>query len=274
MSVKETIKNNWVLRNLLRALIYIVSLYVVLQIAMLVLTQHHIRVKVPDFSGKTFVESQLAAKKAGLQVQVVDSVYVSRMRKGAVYAQNPHPGTKVKRGRRVYLTTNAMRAKQIPMPNLVGCSLRQAKAEIAARGLVLGQLIYTKDIATNNVLGQQIAGKPVAAGTNVDSGSVIDLEIGLNPADGYTYVPDLVGLKNRTAVSTVQDHSLNVQKLIFDSSVKSYTDSLNAMVYRQLPAPSQVNRIRMGSTVKLYLTTTASKIPPKDVPEAAEQSTN
>jgi serine/threonine-protein kinase len=196
-------------------------------------------------------------------IDVTDSVFVKRMKKGAVYRQNPVPGSRVKSGRRISLTINALNAKQITMPNLVGLSMRQAKAELLSRGLLLGKLIYVQDLATNNVLKQLHQNSEIEAGKMIDSESVIDLVLGLNDMDNRTYVPDVSGLKNLSAVEAVFDHSLNVKGLRFDDTVKDYDDSLNAMVYRQVPEPSDSVSVAMGEEVMLYLTTDASKIPVK-----------
>ena len=95
----------------------------------------------------------------------------------------------------------------------------------------------------------------------IDSESVIDLVVGLNGNDFVTYVPDLTGLKRMSAVDAVHDHSLNVKDLRFDRTVKNYEDSLNAMVYKQTPEPSDSIHVNMGSEVTLYLTLDENRIP-------------
>ena len=153
------------------------------------------------------------------------------------------------------------------MPNLFGESLRQAKAEILSRGLVLGKLIYVKDIATNNVLKQLYKGQEIEPGTMIDSESVIDLVLGLNDTDTLTYVPDVIGLKRMSAVEAVLDHSLNVVSLKYDKSVKDFDDSLNAMVYNQIPEPSDSISVCRGSEVALFLTLDEYKIPIRQTEE-------
>ena len=145
------------------------------------------------------------------------------------------------------------------MPNLVGYSLRQAKAELSSRGLVLGKIKYVDDIATNNVLKQQYRGSDISAGKSVESGSSIDLVVGLNPSDNKTYIPNVVGMKYIRAVDVVHDNSLNISKLQFDATVRNYADSVSAVVYRQAPAASQAPAL-MGSNVTLYLTTDLSRV--------------
>lgn len=274
MSFKDImakINGNWISRNLFWAVVYLVAVLLIANIVLLVSTQHHIKVKVPDFSGKSVAAAQQAAQRAGIKVTVVDSVFVPRMTKGAVFSQNPKAGGKVKRGRTVYLTTNALQERQVVVPNLVGCSLRQAKAELVSRGLVLGQLNYKSDIATNNVLGQMYKGKAIQPGKKVPAGSVIDLELGLNYSDCKTLVPNLRAVRYQEAVNRLHDNSLNVGRLQFDSTVKSYSDSLSAFVYKQSPEASD-REVRMGSSVRLALTLDPSKLPPVDPePAASEQ---
>ena len=131
---------NWIVRNLTIAVVVVVALVVGAMVFLNVVTQHNREIEVPDFSNMSVAEAEYAAGQAGMRVEVTDSVFVKRMKRGAVYRQNPSAGSKVKKGRRVVLTINAVNAKKVTMPNLVGLSLRQAKAELLSRGLVLNRL--------------------------------------------------------------------------------------------------------------------------------------
>lgn len=258
-------------RNLVIAAVLVVVMIVGAMIFLNVVTQHNKEISVPDFSNMTVVEAEHAADQAGVRVEVKDSVFVKRMKRGAVYRQNPVAGAKVKNGRRVVLTINAVNAKKVTMPNLVGLSLRQAKAELMSRGLVLNRLVYVKDMATNNVLKQIRGAREIEPGTMIDSESKIDLVLGLNDIDNRTFVPDVTGLKNLSAVEAMYDHSLNIKDLKFDETVKDYDDSLNAMVYRQMPEPSDSVSVAMGDEVMLYLTLDAARIPVKTIEEVENE---
>ena len=261
---KKGILSNWIVRNLLAAVVVVVLLITGAVIFLNVVTQHGHEIDVPDFSNMTVPQAVQAASAAKVRVEVTDSVFVKRMKRGAVYRQNPSPGSKVKEGRRIVLTINAVNAKKVTMPNLVGLSMRQAKAEILSRGLVLNRLVYVHDMATNNVLRQLKGNREIEPGTMVDSESPIDLVLGLNDMENKAYVPDVTGLKNMSAVDAVYDHSLNVKDLKFDETVKNYDDSLSAMVYRQIPQPSDSVSVVMGEEVVLYLTMDVAKIPVKE----------
>ncbi|MBR5431487.1 MAG: PASTA domain-containing protein, partial [Bacteroidales bacterium] len=223
-------------------------------------TNHNKEIEVPDFTTLSVKDAAQLAESVGIRVEVTDSVYVRRMERGAVFSQNPAAGSRVKKNRLIRLTTNAVNAKQVSMPNLVGYSMRQAKAELSSKGLNLGKLIYVSDMATNNVLKQQYRGKDIKTGTMIDSGSEVDLVVGLSDTDNQTRVPNVVGMKYNRAVDAVHDNSLNVARTTFDDSVQNYNDSLNAVVFRQSPSASSAP-IGMGGEVSLFFTLDESKLP-------------
>lgn len=255
---------NWIVRNLLAALVVVVLLIVGAIIFLNVVTKHNQELIVPDLSNLTVEEARAVAEQEQMRIDVTDSVFVRRMKRGAVYRQNPVPGSKVKSGRRIALTINAVNAKEITMPNLVGYSTRQAKVELLSRGLVLGKLIYVQDMATNNVLRQLHGNREIEPGVMVESGTVIDLVVGLNSLDNVTYVPYLAGLRNLSAVEAIHDHSLNIGSMTFDETVKDYDDSLNAVVYRQVPEACDTISVNMGDNVDIFLTLDHSRVPVRE----------
>lgn len=258
---KKGFFSNWIVRNLLIAFVLVALMIVAAVIFLNVVTKHNQELIVPDFSNMTVAEAEAAATQAGMRVEVTDSVFAKRMRKGAVRDQNPAPGSKVKEGRRITLTINALNAKKVTMPDLVGLSMRQALAELQSRGLVLGKLIYVEDMATNNVLRQLKGNREINPGQTIETDTVIDLVVGLNPeTDASTYVPDVVGKKYMTALDAVRKQSLNIRFLRFDDTVKDYDDSLNAVVYKQSPEPSP-DPVSLGNDMSLYLTLNPERIP-------------
>lgn len=251
----------WIIRNILWAVVIVVVLIAGAVIFLNVVTQHNRELIVPDFTNMTVSEAEALAADAGMRVEVTDSVFAKRIRKGAVRDQNPAPGSKVKEGRRISLTINALNAKKVTMPNLIDLSMRQALAELQSRGLVLGKLIYVRDMATNNVLRQLHGNREIAPGTTVETDTVVDLVVGLNPdTEASTYVPDVVGKRYMSAVDALHKQSLNIKTLRFDDSVKTYEDSLDAVVYRQSPEASDIP-VNLGNDVSLYLTVNPERIP-------------
>lgn len=258
MGIKK-IWGNWIVRNIVLAVAAVLTLVTLVSILLSLGTQHGREIEVPDFTNMTWSEAHKAASDRGVRVILADSVYIKRLKPGVVYLQTPEAGAHVKRGRRVRLTTNTLVPKEVEMPSLVGYSMRQAKAELARHGLTLGRLIYVRDIATNSVLRQQRGGVDIKPGTILASGTTINLVLGLNPNDNMTYVPKLIGKQYLPAVDLILESSLNVGKLRFDETVKTYADSVSAFVYQQRPAASE--KMRMGTELTLSLTTDPDKLP-------------
>ena len=261
---KEKGAGGWFLRNLIWAIILILALIVVLQFLLGVITRHNKEIPVPDFSGLTISEAESLARSSDVRIDITDSVYVSHLPLGTVYSQNPKADDKVKKGRRILITINATQPKTVEMPRLVGLSLRGAKTEILSRGLSVGTLTYVPDMATNYVLAQKVAGRNILPGKKVKVDTPVDLTLGVNSGESTTYIPYLVGHTAQMAKDILIDNSLNVGVVSYDSTVKTYTDSLQAQVYKQSPAYSGVP-YQLGTKVSIYLTNEASKVS-KEVP--------
>lgn len=174
---------NWVVKNLLWAAILIAVLVFGSQIFLSVYTRHGDEISVPDLVSLPLEDALEAASRLEMNAEVVDSIYVKNISRGVVVRQDPSAGTMVKEGRRIQLTINAVAPRKIPMPNLIGYSLRSASAELSARGLRIGRKIYVWDMATNNVLRQLYKGEDIEPGMMIPNDAVIDLVLGLNPDD-------------------------------------------------------------------------------------------
>ena len=232
------------------------------------ITRHNQEFEVPSFMNMSVEEAEAVARQYELRLEVTDSVYINRMAPGAIFRQNPEAASKVKKNRRILLTINANQPKLVKMPELVGYSLRQAQSELVSNQLSLGKLIYVKDIATNNVLGQLYKGRAIAEGEKIPSESVIDLKLGINETDSTTYIPEIRGIPYRLVREKLAENSLNLSKALFDESVTNYADSLSAWVYRQVPAPSDSVTVRLGTGVTVYL----SKVKEPEVPEKEDET--
>lgn len=241
----------WVVKHLSLALVLAVLLVIGAKMFLNIGTKHGDYLEVPQFVGMTFKDARQLAEQVGVRLEIVDSVYAKKGR-GLVREQNPAPGKHVKEGRRVVLTMNALGVQRVTMPNLVGYSTRQAIAELSSRGLVLGNLIYKEDIATNNVLQQKYRGRDVEPGDMVEAESRIDLVVGLNPDNSQTWIPDVTGKHAAEASKELNEYYLNVRSVRYDRSVKTMEDSLRSVVYKQTPEVSELPVV-MGTDVTLYL---------------------
>ncbi len=266
MAQKKTEENNtqkkdrWILKNLIGAVVFVIALLVLASVGLKVITRHGQTVTAPDFTSLSVQEAQSMASQSDVKVKVVDSVFVRRLPGGVVYRQQPKAGATVKKGRSIFLTINSVVPRKVVMPNLYGYSITEARTELKNRGLNLGNLRYVKDIATNTVLGQYCEGKEVKAGDLVVSGSAIDLKVGVNREEDQTLVPRVIGMKYVSAVDALHDRFLNTGRVRFDQGIRTYADSVNAIVYKQ---EAEGEEKPLGSTVNIYLTLDPQKVPAK-----------
>lgn len=251
-------KDRWVLKNLIGAVAFVVILLILTSVGLRLVTRHGKTVTAPDFTSLSMQEAENLAAQSQVSVKVVDSVFVRRLPGGVVYRQQPKAGSTVKKGRSIFLTINSVVPRKVVMPNLYGYSITEARTELKNRGLNLGNMRYVRDIATNTVLGQYCEGKAVNAGDLVVSGSAIDLKVGVNKDDDATLVPRVIGMKYIPAVDALHGHYLNTGRVRFDEGVRTYADSVNAVVYRQ---EAEGEEKPLGSTVNLYLTLDPLKVP-------------
>ena len=251
-------KEKWIVKNLIGGLVFLVAVVVLATVGLRLITRHGKTVVAPDFTNLTVPQARALAHENKLSVKVVDSVFVRRLAGGVVYRQLPRPGATVKQGRSIFLTINSVVPRKVVMPNLFGYSVTEARSELRNRSLNLGRLIYVKDIATNTVLGQAIDGAEVKPGDLVVNGSFIDLTVGVAEDGGLAEVPRLMGMKYVNAVDALHAHFLNIGKVSFDKDIRTYADSMNAVVYRQ---DAMGENKPLGSAIGLSLTLDSAKLP-------------
>lgn len=98
-------------------------------------TRHGEAVVVPNVKGLPMRQAENEIYKQSLKAVAIDSSYVKGMPPGAILEQNPAGGSKVKKGRTVYLTINMDSAPKVSVPDIMdNSSLRQAEAKLRALG--------------------------------------------------------------------------------------------------------------------------------------------
>jgi beta-lactam-binding protein with PASTA domain len=178
-----------------------------------------------------------------------------------VAEQNPKPGFKVKKWRNISLTINAFRPEMVAMPDLVDLPLRQAIALIESSGLKMGKLIYKPDLSVDVVLSQLHNSKEIAPKDSVQKESMIDLVLGKGLSNQRTPVPNLIGMNLDPATDRILSTSLNLGTFIYDNTIITADDTLNAFVYKQNPESKEDATLQIGSSIYLWLTVDSLKLP-------------
>lgn len=230
----------------------------VISLALNIITQHGITQPVPEFRGMMIDNAIEDANDKKLEIQIADSIYIAGRTAGMIIDQNPAPGEQVKKGRKIFVTIITRTPKLSKVPNVVGYSMRQAKAIIESQGFAVGSLSYVSDIATNNVLEQRYNGRNLGINAKIPVGSAIELVVGLS-GNEYTETPNVVGQSFTNARSNIIESYLNVGEAIYDETVRTAIDSIEAKVYYQNPAYQ--SKLLMGRKVNIFLSKSHNKKP-------------
>ena len=260
MSIIRFIKSRLFFKHVGLALLALVLLFWVIFKWLGCYTEHGETISVPDFSSVKVNELEQFVADKEVRFEIIDSIYDTERPKGVVIRQDPEPGDKIKRNRIVYLYVTAVLPPAIEMPKLKDRSLRQASAMLESYGLKMDPEIEWKpDQCVNCVLDQLYKGKPIAPGTQIEKGSVIRLVVGKGLSSEKVAVPYLIGMGYEEAMQRLTETSLSAGNLTFDSK-----DTLRSRVYRQYPRYSSGSEVNIGSSVDLFFTTDADKIPVAD----------
>ena len=259
--LKKIWKNDY-LRNLIYAICGIALLIAGTMVFLKIYTRHGDSQPVPDFKGLTLSEVYEIADAQDLRIEVTDSIFRQTLKPGSVLDQNPKPNSLVKKNRKVFLVINCLVPKKVDVPNVVGFSLRQGKAVLESKGLKVGKISYSPDIATNNILEQKYKGRATLPGETVIINSEIDLVLGYNNEfPQYTSIPSVLRQNANAAHSSLINSSLNCGRKYYDNTIQTPEDSLSAVVYRQSPTAKSAVDTPLGSAVDIYLTIDKAKVP-------------
>ncbi|MCA6497909.1 MAG: PASTA domain-containing protein [Chitinophagaceae bacterium] len=219
--------------------------------------------KVPSVTGQNVQAAIKMLEVSGLEVVIQDSVFIDTLAKQAVVRQIPDAESIVKTGRTIYLTINRSIPPQVEMPNLTGFSLKSAEMFLLSLGLKMGNISYRPDIARNAVLEQLLGDRPIAPGTKIPTGTVINFVLGSGEGSGELEVPQLVGLTFEAAKLMLQGMNINIGAVV---ALNPITDSASSFIVKQSPAALSdsldmsgfrlPNKMKAGQLMDLFLSTT------------------
>ena len=142
---------------------------------------------------------------------VSDTVYTGAYEPEMIIDQYPKPNTKVKKGRTVRLKI-AQPEKLVPIPDLVGRSLRSSRLALNQFGLEIDTVYeeYNSDVPIGNVTWQYPKG-----GDFLSKGSGLHLTISLGVPPNFFQVPNLFGLSKKKAVLDLERAGFLIGKIFY-----------------------------------------------------------
>ncbi len=181
--------------HILLAIAVTAAIFILAILFLRLFTRHGHEIEMPSYAGQSAQELTQSGKSEGFVFVVNDELYENGTTPGTVLKQNPLPGEKVKRGRKVYLTVAAAEPPTIKMLELRDLSLRQAQIMIESQGLVLDRVIEKPSPYENVVLEVLYKGHSIAQGTPIKQGEKITLVVGKDIGD----LPDSDSTRTETS---------------------------------------------------------------------------
>ncbi|MDR0430798.1 MAG: PASTA domain-containing protein [Tannerellaceae bacterium] len=174
--LKKMIKNPFVVTLLLAILVSCGILYGTLK-WLDKYTRHNEAVIVPDVRGMRMKEAEAFFKSNGLRYSVIDSVFSKSVKPGAIVEIMPAVGSKVKEGRIVFITVNAVTSQMSKIPEVEDMSYRQAYALLRAQGFENIKTEYVPGVYKDLAIGIELNGRLLNRGEMVQLSAPLVLKI-------------------------------------------------------------------------------------------------
>ena len=203
--------------------------------------------KVPNVLGLDVTAAEKNIKALGFDLVLQDSIYVDTLARNSVLRQTPEADEVVKKGRTIFLTVNRIISPQVDMPNLIGFSLKSAQTYLKVLGLRIGTINLVADRNKNVIVEQLVGNTPIAPGTKIVSGTLINFTVGDGGASIGMEVPDLIGLTVGMAKMKIASMGLLLGNITANGAIQ---DTANAFVIQQNPGTYSSVLDSLGMPVK------------------------
>lgn len=211
-------------------------------------------IKVPDFKGMTIDEAEAKADDLGIKVEIGDYEFSSEYGQDKIMSQDPDEGEMVAKGDVVTVDISKGEDKGV-VPNLIGKSESEAKDMIKQYGYKVGSVTEKESEKTKGTVLSQDPG----AGSEVSSGSTINIVISDGKGKEKVEVPNLLGMSEAAAKKAIKNAGFKVGKV--SEGVSSSYDEGEVMWQEynsgtKLEKGETINiRISKGksSTIELYI---------------------
>jgi len=204
------------IRNILRFSIsfFIVSIAVVIlmdKVIMPIYVNHGKSVTLQDVRNIPLDKARRRLAELGLESEIQDSVTNPNLRPNTVLEQTPKPGTRIKKGRAVFLVITKGK-EYVQMPVLNGLTYKEAK-------LILSQI--NLNIDSTEYIYHYDYPKDVICEQSIHPGMLVSIYTGLtikisNGPPVQTYiVPDIFGLSLDAATHKIEESGFTLGNIFF-----------------------------------------------------------
>ena len=186
------------------------------------------KVTVPDVRGMSEEDAKALLNKKGLGIQVVTRKESKKYKAGKISKQTPEAGEKVSKHTKIeVVVSSGLVGSKKAIPDVSGMSETEAQNELEEAGFKVTSSFQYDDSVES---GKVISTTP-EAGTKAEKGSTVTMLV--SQGSNKKTVPDVRGMADATAQSTIKSYGFNVGTVTYD-----YSDSVEkGMVISQTVEP-------------------------------------
>ena len=186
------------------------------------------KVTVPDVRGMSEENAKALLNKKGLGIQVVTRKESKKYKAGKISKQTPEAGEKVSKHTKIeVVVSSGLVGSKKAIPDVRGMSETEAQNELEEAGFKVTSSFQYDDSVES---GKVISTTP-EAGTKAEKGSTVTMLV--SQGSNKKTVPDVRGMADATAQSTIKSYGFNVGTVTYD-----YSDSVEkGMVISQTVEP-------------------------------------
>jgi beta-lactam-binding protein with PASTA domain len=216
-------------------------------------SRHGESMEVPEIRGLLLQEATGSLIALGLEVIHLDSVYSREGRAFEVIEQMPPPGSGIKSGRKIYVSTY----RSTPPNERVGVSEGQdlsiARIILENKGFQVEERMEPNVSLVGRVIRvENRRGNMLSVDSRIPRGSRVRLISGTT-TDELVSIPNLVGQPLDSARHQLTRAQLSLGLVEYSTSCEDASDSLNSRVLNQHLRASNVKKVPAGTELDLYL---------------------
>ncbi len=137
------------------------------------------KIAVPGVVGKQLSDAEIIIGNEGFEIGDIDKNYDDKYKEGYIISQEPRAGTRVAKNSKIDLmVSKGPTPDKIPMPDLIGLTLEEARKKIQDSKLVLGE-VTKKD--SSDYYADQVIEQDTKPEVMVDEGIPVDLVVSKGP---------------------------------------------------------------------------------------------
>jgi eukaryotic-like serine/threonine-protein kinase len=210
-------------------------------------TNHGEAITVPSIEGMSIAKLESFLVNKRLRYEVNDSAYSAEQPPNTVLKQFPQAGSKVKEGRKIFISVNRRTPPTVPVPALVDGSVVNADAVLRSNELKRGSIALVPG-PFNIVKEMKYKGNPIQAGDQVPKGATIDLVVmdGGSSNGGDPGSKDYMGLSLEDAKFLIFGYKLNLGEVHVVGDTTG-----GGVVIKQKPAATE--NMMEGDVVDLWI---------------------